>query len=205
MSSRRWGLPAYIGDAVITPLNERLDQMEKSIDGRFSQVDERFDRIDTYLGDIRSVIFGDHNVREARDEVPARLGEIVSNPTKVSILVCLMDGTGVYEGFYREGVDQAAAQGMFKNAPEDKLRLDKTDMVITAMVGEESRMFPVEVSTTIDNEDVTRAKRSSVLITKIFDVPSTPVVAGPDIRHTTRVYAEQSGVAVIILGAEESA
>ena len=170
-------------------------------DPKAAETNARFDRIDSLLDDIRSVIFGRHFERAVRDELPARLGEVLPDSTKVRILVCRVDGTGVYDGFFRERVQRAEDRGLLPD-PADRLRLNQTDLVLSAKVAGDTWMLPVEVSATIDNDDVSRAHRSAVLIRDIFATDSLPVVAGPAIRAATRQYAEREGVAVVILGGE---
>ena len=224
------GLPAYIGDAVITPLTDRIDRMAAETNARFDAIDARFDRmesqtnarfdavdarfdrmesetnarfdrVESSLADVRSVVFGDHFERAVRDELPARLGEVLLDSTEVRILVSRVDGTGVHDGFFREGIQRAEDQGLLPD-PANRLRLIQTDLVLSAKVAGDTWILPVEVSATIDNDDVSRVHRSAVLIRDIFATDSLPVVAGPAIRAATRQYAEREGVAIVILGAE---
>ena len=151
---------------------------------------------------MRSIVAGYRFERAARSELPARLGEVLENPTGARVIVSLVDGTGAIDGAYMDGVRGAQESGAI--APEDALRLSSTDLVLTATVDGEPYMAPVEVSATIDNEDIRRALRSSELIREVFGVESVPVVAGPDIRQASRRYATDVGVGIIILNIDDS-
>ena len=173
------GIPAYVGDAVITPLRDE-----------FAGLDRR-------LRNLHAVVMGPVSERQAQATVLAHLPDLAPNPTDEEVLLSQADRIGTISGEYMEAVREARSRGTLERPADDYLRLVQTDLVVRAASGGQTFMVAVEISTTVDNRDVERAIDSAKLLNKVFGLRTVPVVSGPAIRPYTMLYAVSEGVAYI--------
>lgn len=211
------GIPTYVSDRVTQVLEKRIEDLDTKTTARFDDVDRRFDGVDRRLDGIDgkldgidrrlervySTVMGDDSERSAQHTVMAHLHEIVDNPTNQEVLLSQVDRIGTTGSYYKDTVERARVNGLILGLPDNYLRLVETDLVIRVDSGGVPHMIVVEVSTTVDNDDVNRAIRSANLITSVFDVRTIAIVAGPAIRVHTRAFAEFAGVRFIKAESEE--
>ena len=198
------GIPTYVSDRVTQPLEKRLDALEArtvprldSIDTRLDGIATKVEGIDTRLRNVHSIVMGNVSERSAQHAVMARLHEIVDNAANEEVLLSQVDRIGMTGSYYMDAVGRARVNGLILGLPGNYLRLVRTDLVIRVESEGIPHMIAVEISTTVDNRDVTRAITSANLITSVFDIKSVAIVAGPAIRVHTRAFAEFAGVRFI--------
>ena len=171
----------------------RLDSIDTRLDG----IDTKVEGIDTRLRNVHSIVMGNVSERSAQHAVMAHLHEIVDNAANEEVLLSQVDRIGMTGSYYMDAVGRARVNGLILGLPGNYLHLAKTDLVIRVESEGIPHMIAVEISTTVDNRDVTRAITSANLITSVFDIKSVAIVAGPAIRVHTRAFAEFAGVRFI--------
>ena len=179
------GIPAYVGDAVITPIRNDIQ------------------RVGPRLRNLHSIVIGPVSERGALASVLAHLPDFAPDPSNEEVLLSQVDRIGTASGEYMDPVRDARSRGMLERPTDDYLRLVMTDLVVRATSGDQIVMVAVEISTTVDNKDVGRALDSAKLLSHVFGVTTVPAVSGPSIRPYTLLYAERAGVAYIRVEPEE--
>ena len=99
-------------------------------------------------------------------------------------------------GFYADLTSMSFTEGKIDG--DELQRLNDTDIVFEGKVNDESRLFPVEVSITINRRDVRQVRRSAELLARLTGQTTTPVVAGSSIRDAARDFAQREGVEVCL-------
>jgi len=96
-------------------------------------------------------------------------------------------------------LDDMEEQGLI--GPEDRLRLLRTDLFVRARREGREIWLAVEVSATVDNQDVERAVKSAELLARFFGVEAQAVVAGHRVLPAAEELGQRRNVLVITDGA----
>ena len=98
----------------------------------------------------------------------------------------------------QELLDQAAESGTISHAESDEL--ERTDLIMTGLTPAGESVYAVaEVSLTIDDHDVDRARNRSRILQRASDTASRAIVIGTAISDANRQRAVQGGVAIVIM------
>ena len=84
---------------------------------------------------------------------------------------------------------------------EQLQRILATDLIgVGKQIGRKSDVWiAVEASSTLDENDIDRAKESADLLSLVYQTDSMPAVVGYEIPDQTRRYADESDVEIILL------
>jgi chromosome segregation ATPase len=162
----------------------RLTEAQARAEERLSKLEERVGRLEIRVGRLE----GRDLERYYRERAPAIFGQAGFSRVRVIPIEELASR-----------LDDLEEQGLI--SPEERLRLLRTDLVIRARSQGQEVWLAVEVSTTVDSQDVERAARSAELLGRIFGVEVRPVVAGHRLLPEAEELGQHNNVLVITDGA----
>jgi DNA repair exonuclease SbcCD ATPase subunit len=162
----------------------RLTEAQARAEERLTRLEERVDRLEIRVGRLE----GRDLERYYRERAPAIFGQAGFSRVRVIPIEELASR-----------LDDLEEQGLI--SPEERLRLLRTDLVVRARSQGREVWLAVEVSTTVDSQDVERAVKSAELLGRIFSVEVRPVVAGHRLLPEAEELGQPNNVLVITDGA----
>ena len=157
---------------------------------------ENVTTLDGKVDDLKSMVRGEQVERKAFKVVSGRLSRIADKKIRRIEPILTQSGAIYYNMQNLWPVQDARADGKISDSDHDRLMV--TDLIFRAYFQQVLHLFPVEVSNTIDEDDVDRAVRSADILKKVFDgAETTPIVAGTLISPWVEMHAEKRGVKVI--------
>ena len=178
----------------LSRLEERVDRLEEAVarlteaqaraEERLTRLEERVGRLEIRVGRLE----GRDLERYYWERAPAIFGQAGFSRVRVIPIEELASQ-----------LDDLQEQGLI--SPEERLRLLRTDLVVRARSQGREIWLAVEVSTTVDSQDVERAVKSAELLGRIFSVEVRPVVAGHRLLPEAEELGQPNNVLVITDGA----
>ena len=157
---------------------------------------ENVTTLDGKVDDLKAMVRGEQVERKAFKVVSGRLGRITDKRIRRIEPILTQSGAIYYNMQNLWPVQDARADGKISDSDHDRLMV--TDLIFRAYFQQTLHLFPVEVSNTIDEDDVDRAVRSADILKKVFDdAETTPIVAGTMISPWVEMHAEKLGVKVV--------
>ena len=157
---------------------------------------ENVTTLDGKVDDLKAMVRGEQVERKAFKVVSGRLGRITDKRIRRIEPILTQSGAIYYNMQNLWPVQDARADGKISDSDHDRLMV--TDLIFRAYFQQTLHLFPVEVSNTIDEDDVDRAVRSADILKKVFDdAETTPIVAGTMISPWVEMHAEKLGVEVV--------
>ena len=173
--------------------NERLDR----IDGRLGGIDGRLDRIEyeqrIMRGQINNLNGSDYERRAVR-RAP-RLVRRCLGVRNAAVLVAINRPNGdTISSLLNDGVDRGVI------TEEDADELDRADVILRGSSPDGEDVYVVgEISITIDDSDVDRARDRAVILKSASSTITHAAVIGTAISDDNRERARSSDVTVVIL------
>lgn len=166
---------------------DAVDQRLEAVDQRFDAVDTRFDRVEADIRVLQTDVGslkGDSLEARFCSRAPAYLQQIILRGK----LISLDDLPEVYDALESGKITQ-----------QEYDRIVATDAIVRGRKRDssESTNIVVEVSATIDENDVARAIRSAEILRRL-DVPADPVVFGHVLRPQAQELADSASVTVVL-------
>ena len=157
---------------------------------------ENVTTLDGNVDDLKVMVRGEQVERKAFNVVSGRLGRITDKRIRRIEPILTQSGAINYNMQNLWPVQDAHVDGKLSDSDYDRLMV--TDLIFRAYFQQALHLFPVEVSNTIDEDDVDRAVRSAAILKKVFDdAETTPIVAGTMISPWVEMHAEKLGVEVV--------
>ncbi len=103
-----------------------------------------------------------------------------------------------YRSEFMGKVEDAAEDGVISE--DDETRIQVTDLIMRSLRKSDGSVlwFAIEASGVINDDDITRAKRSADIITKVYDQDAEPLVYGYRIHDRQRKLSGELGVRVYL-------
>ena len=157
----------------------------------------RVDTMGVDVNTLKSVMLGNQVEDKAINVVQAQLRTIVgSRVRRVALRYGQRRSVQPNVEAYTTPIEDACDDNTITLA--ERTRLLETDLVFSGIIQGALHWFPVEVSNTIDSNDVARVAESARLIEKVFeDGAAVPVVAGAAISDEVRQYAAETDVCIV--------
>ena len=157
---------------------------------------ENVTTLDGNVDDLKAMVRGEQVERKAFNVVSGRLGRITDKRIRRIEPILTQSGAINYNMQNLWPVQDAHVDGKLSDSDYDRLMV--TDLIFRAYFQQTLHLFPVEVSNTIDEDDVDRAVRSADILKEVFDdAETTPIVAGTMISPWVEMHAEKLGVEVV--------
>ena len=157
---------------------------------------ENVTTLDGKVDDLKAMVRGEQVERKAFKVVSGRLSRITDKRIRRIEPILTQSGAIYYNMQNLWPVQDARADGKISDSDYDRLMV--TDLIFRAYFQQTLHLFPVEVSNTIDEDDVDRAVRSADILKEVFDdAETTPIVAGTMISPWVEMHAEKLGVEVV--------
>ena len=187
-------------DRLVETTAEQGQRFDKLVEITAEQ-GQRFDKlveITTEQGQgiarLNSMVLGDRAERKAVRWLRVFINSRLPDVSELDMIYDQFD-VGA-RGFYANLASMSFTEGKIDG--DELQRLNDTDIVFEGKVNDESRLFPVEVSVTINRRDVRQVRRSAELLARLTGQTTTPVVAGGSIRDAARDFAQREGVEVCL-------
>ena len=177
---------------ILVEHSEMLRALREDVDS----LGDTSNRLVVKLDNLNSMVRGEQVERKALNVVFSRLVEVAGKRIRRIEPMLSQSGAVHPNTDYTWPIQDAAAKGEISDSDYDRLMM--TDIVFRAYSRHTLQLFPVEVSNTIDKDDVDRAARSADILKTIFDdAETTPIVAGTFIDGWLRDHADKVGVKVV--------
>ncbi len=206
----------------VTRLEERVGQVEDRlarVEEALARLAEAQARTEERVGRLEEAVA---QLTEAQAKTEAALQALIARVDRLEIRVGRLEGRDL-ERYYRERAPAIFGQAGFRRVrvvpieevasqlddleeqgligPEDRLRLLRTDLFVQARRQGREIWLAVEVSSTIDDQDIERAVKSADLLARFLRVEAQPVVAGHRLLPAAEELGQQQNVIVITDGA----
>ena len=157
-------------------------------------------RVDTMSVDVntlKSVMLGNQVEDKAVNVIQSQLGTIVgSRVRRITLRYSYRRSLKPDAEDYTIPIEDACDDDVI--TPPELTRLMVTDLVFSGIIQGALHWFPVEVSNTIDDNDVARVVQTANVMERMFkDDKVVPLVAGTKIGNEVRQHAAESGVNVV--------
>ncbi len=204
----RGGMDEWRGD---------VDKWRGDVDEWRGDVDEWRGDVDKWRGDVDKWRVGvDQKLDSLQISVDSLRGTALETKmyTKLAPLVArefdvkrvrriLSPGTDYlaiagYRSEFMGKVEDAAEDGVISE--DDETRIQVTDLIMRSLRKSDGSVlwFAIEASGVINDDDITRAKRSADIITKVYDQDAEPLVYGYRIHDRQRKLSGELGVRVYL-------
>ena len=181
---------------ILDTLKEHSEEL-RALRQDVTTLNGRADTMSVDINTFKSVMLGNQAEDKAVNVVQAQLGTIVgSRVRRIALRFSQRRSLQPDVESYISPIDDAWYDEVITD-PE-RIRLLATDLVFSGTVQGALHWFPVEVSNTIDSNDVARVAESARLIEKVFkNQAAIPLVAGATISDEVSQHAAESGVRVV--------
>ncbi len=184
----------------VTTLSQHVTTLSQHVTTLSQHVTTLNGRADTMSADIntlKSVVVGNQAEDKAVNVIQAQLGTIVgSRVRRTALRYGQRRSLQPDIESYITPIEDAFDDGII-TLPE-RTSLMETDLVFSGTVQGVLHWFPVEVSNTIDSNDVARVEESARLIEKVFvDKTAVPLAAGAAMSDEVRQHAADADVRIV--------
>jgi len=205
---------------------EALTAAQARAEERLSRLEERVDRLEEAVARLAEAQARTEErvarLAEAQARTEAVLQALIDRVDRLEIRVGRLEGRDL-ERYYRERAPAIFGQAGFRRVrvvpieevagrlddleergligPEDRLRLLRTDLFVQARRQGREIWLAVEVSATVDDQDVERAVKSAELLGRFFEVEAQAAVAGHRVLPAAEELGQRQNVLVITDGA----
>ncbi len=212
--------------ARLTEAQARTEERVARLEERVSQVEDRLGRVEEALARLAEAQARTEErvarLAEAQARTEAVLQALIDRVDRLEIRVGRLEGRDL-ERYYRERAPAIFGQAGFRRVrvvpieevagrlddleergligPEDRLRLLRTDLFVQARRQGREIWLAVEVSATVDDQDVERAVKSAELLGRFFEVEAQAAVAGHRVLPAAEELGQRQNVLVITDGA----
>ncbi|MCY4654281.1 MAG: hypothetical protein OXC95_14095, partial [Dehalococcoidia bacterium] len=188
----RGGIDEWRGD--VDEWRGGIDEWRGDVDEWRGGVDNKLDSLQTTVDSLRGAALEARLTRKLSPLVSREFDVIRVYPIWIPDAIAFGRNTQDF----RDRVERAAEEGVISD--DDETRLSVTDLIIRSRrkLDRSTLWFAVEASGVINNDDVTRARRSADIIAKVYKQDTVALVYGYRIHDQQRKLADELEVRVYI-------
>ena len=173
-----------------------MDEWRGDVDKWRGDVDQKLDSLQISVDSLRGTAL--------ETKMYTKLAPLVAREFDVKrVRRILSPGTDYlaiagYRSEFMGKVEDAAEDGVISE--DDETRIQVTDLIMRSLRKSDGSVlwFAIEASGVINDDDITRAKRSADIITKVYDQDAEPLVYGYRIHDRQRKLSGELGVRVYL-------